>query len=69
MSIKAILAILLVSLASACATNTAINDGAGYELLKPKPETVAYIKDNDVPFLRSVAGHNRQCKSDDACRK
>lgn len=58
-----------VSLAASGCSRTPANDGAGFELLTPSPETRQFIITNDKPFARQVAGHNRTCVAQPACRK
>lgn len=51
-----------------CQTPSAIN-GAGFELLTPKAETVKYITKEDRKFSEQVASNNRTCKKSEGCLK
>ena len=59
----------MICVLSLVGCQTIASDGAGYEQLTPKPKTVSYVKHNDPVFLRQVAGHIKQCKSDKGCAK
>lgn len=52
-----------------CGATGSASDGAGYAALHPSAETRRFILANDDPFVREVAGHNKQCSRDAACRK
>jgi len=51
-----------------CQTPSAIN-GAGFELMTPKAETVRYITKEDRKFAEQVASNNRTCKKSEGCLK
>ena len=69
MKLSATLLTATLSLSLAGCATTPGNDGAGYELLTPLPATAVHIVTTDRAFAEQVAAHNRQCRSDAACRK